>query len=255
MVASRAAFVLVVLLLADTASGHGGAVPLDFWGGFGPRTGRCQRWIGHAAASCTLGAWHLRRDCRMAEIAGTTCDRQALSQAIQQARVAATNSVREPICRATDVAILNFLDLAEARTDVDRSCRDTASGMEAAVFGRLDLAGEPTDAELHCVGAVADAATLLLGSAVRERARLLDRIALSIPLSPGDKMGLLNFSNARIDAVSRWLARHVTRNCGDEALASLYATSAEGLLTGVRQQVGCLIGGTYAQAAVVCDVP
>jgi hypothetical protein len=239
-------------LMAVAAWAHGGSIPLDFWGGFGPRTGGCQQRIGAAAAHCALQAWRLRRDCAEREIDGTGCDRPAVNRAVEQIRIGATNSIAEPICRAADAAILNFLDIAEARTDVDRSCRETVNALESLVFGSLELPPDPTEADQRCVGTVADAATLLLGSALRERTRMLDRVALRI-LAPRDKNALLAMSENRVAKMSDSLAERVAASCGEVNPAVLYGRPAEGILADIRSLSDCLVGGTYAQAAVVCD--
>jgi hypothetical protein len=241
-------------LAALAAWAHGQPAELAFWGGFGPRTAGCQRSLARVTSDCALGAWRLRRTCGEEELHGAGCDRQAVDRAVEQIRIAAGNSVGEPFCRSADLSILNFLDLAEARTDVDRSCRNTASALDSLVFGSLDGAAGPTDADRRCVGAVADAVTFLLGTTLRERTRMLDRIALHV-LTPRDKNALLARSEDRIGGISARLEERLASLCGEENLARLYGRPAAELLDEVRRASDCLVGGTYAQAAVICPAP
>jgi hypothetical protein len=246
--------VLLVALTVRAAAAHGPPAELVFWGGFGPRTAGCQRSIGHVAAECALEAWKLRRACREHELNGAGCDRQTVNRAVELIRIGAGNSIGEPVCRSADVAILNFLNLAEARTDVDRSCRDTVAAVETTVFASPALPTDPSPADLRCVAAVADAATQLFASALRERTRMLDRIALRI-MAPRDKNALIETSEGRVAGMSGALDARLSILCPDGSLAALYGRSATELLEEIRDAADCLVGGTYAQAAVTCPTP
>lgn len=241
-------------LTARVALAHGPPAALVFWGGFGPRTAGCQRWIGHAAAECAFEAWNLRRACREGELVGAGCDRQTVDRAVERIRIRASNSIGEPACRSADVSILNFLDLDEARTDVSRSCRDTVTAVEATAFGSSAFPADPSADDLRCIAAVADAATQLLASTLRERAGMLDRIALRI-MAPRDKTALLDRSATRVAGMSGSLARRLLAACGETTVRALYGRPAEDLLGEIRDSADCLVGGTYAQAAVTCPAP
>lgn len=234
------------------AGAHGDPVPLDFWGGFSPRTALCQRRIGRAVSRCVLEAWQVRRACRDADLAGSGCDEDEADRLVQAAQIRALSSIPEAVCRDTQASILGFLGVDEARTDIARTCRQIVPVIESGVYSPLaNGIPEPSDSQRRCMAFTAAASTRLLAAANRGQTGALDRIARH-RLSPSDKDGLVDRARSRTESTISRLARYVERVCGPGGFEALYGRSPETFLAALTGQADCLAGGTYAQAELVC---
>jgi cysteine-rich repeat protein len=252
----RTALLLVAssVLYGGPASGHGEPAALAFWGDFGLALARCQREIGVASASCGQQAWRIRRDCRLLALGGGTCDVAADDDAVEAVRRQATDRI-PPVCSATQIQQLRFVDVREAQQDVIRFCRDLENAAVSAVF--RPVPADPTglsSVERTCIAAAAQSATKLLHVSFRSREHLLDRIAQRA-FSPARKRQMLDASSLEIAGRSAQLASEQANRCPAPAFAALYGVDVTTFLATIASRGDCLGGDSYAQAGVLCPLP
>lgn len=248
--------IALLLMTVGPAWGHAGAAPLIFWGEFPRTTARCQRTIGHAAASCPLRALQVRAECRLREYGGEPCAATYVNDEVQRARAQARRLVSNR-CNAQQVQLLRYLDINEALTDVIGICREMDNRVTALTFAPAvshadRLATEP--AALPCVRAASHAATRLLTVATETHRRALDRIATkSNPFSR--KLSLIAHGRDRIRRAVDAAEAVVARACSEETFQDLYGRSIAAHLALIVGEAECFGGAVYVQDAVVCPTP
>lgn len=243
------------LLAPASARAHGQAVPLVFWGNFPPGVAACQRHIAHAAAQCVNRVVRARGDCRLAAETGGSCDAAALTATVQAARADARATVRAE-CSATEAQNLRYIDLSEALSDVIDICRSAETVLESAIFPSARGSGQGLERTVvaTCLGAMRTGAGKVLAAAMRERRRVLDRIAAT-NVEPAAKRGLIDRTTARIAVVVAAAAAAIDRDCPAPAFAALYGRDAATHLATVATQADCFGDAVYVQDAVVCPAP
>jgi cysteine-rich repeat protein len=240
-------------LLPDPAHAHGPPTPLNFWGAFGRRVGRCQRIIGRAAALCALRAWDARRECMLTTMQGGTCDEDATDAAIEAARLDAVDTVDDG-CTDQQALMLVFLGRFEAEQDVIRFCRQLEDAAASAVF--RPLAGDAPASPLvrRCVASAALATTKLLRRSFDARQQLLDRIAVG-SFAPARKQAMLAESTTAIGSHAAALRLTTAATCSDGDFTAVYGRDTPTFLSLIASRADCLAGTTYAQGGVVCPSP
>jgi cysteine-rich repeat protein len=246
-----AAVAVCIAATPRRSTAHGTPVPLDSWGPFGRSNARCQRFIASSAAVCALRAWQARRACFESELAGGSCDQNAVTAAIESFRIAAADSV-QAACTANQVMNLVFLGVYDAANDAVTFCRELETAAVSAVT--LPLPDDPslaTDEVRTCVRAAAAATTPLLHGAFRSRQWLLDRLAQK-GYSPPRKRVMVARSSASVDGDAAQLAASLTAACPADAFLRTYGRDAKTFLAAIATRGDCLAGRTYAQGTLVC---
>jgi cysteine-rich repeat protein len=251
--AALALIALGMTLRPDPAHAHGPPTPLDFWGAFGRRVGRCQRIIGRAAAVCALRAWDAQRACQLTAMNGETCDEDATDAAIEAARLGAVDRVDEG-CTDQQALTLVFLGRFEAEQDVIRFCRQLEDAAASAVFLPLQAGTPAPAAARRCVAAAALATTKLLRHSFDSRQQLLDRIALR-SFAPARKREMVAASTAAIGRHVGALQAAMAESCSEADFDALYGRDTSTFLSLIASRADCLAGTTYAQGGVVCPPP
>ena len=244
---------LLVLWLASEAHGHGARLPFDQWGGFSTPTVRCQRVIARAAAQCAGTAWHARRACRSAQLAGAPCDEAATAAIISAASIRALNTV-DDYCSERQAIDLQYLGSFDLQADVSRFCRAWTTAAESAVFRPFTGSGEISATERQCAEAAADAADDVMESVFRNRRQCLDRIA-SIALQAPNRTPLLDSAAQRMNAARDAVVIRLSARCGAAAFATLYGRTPDVFVDGLAQRADCIGGQFYIQNAVLCPAP
>ncbi len=249
------AFHLLALGLPSVGYAHGQPATLNDWGNFNRSRARCQRMIGFAAGQCGLAAWDVRRACREAELAGETCDTEAASNTIEGLRRNAIDIVAAS-CPPLDVQNLRFTDLFEAQTDVIRFCREVTTAVESAVFG--PAGSDTSDPEVNaCRLITARTTSNLLALAFDSRTGAMNRIAASAmpAMRLSRKTILLQRSADYLTWAREPSATRIATVCPEAMFESIYGRSTAAFLIGITSRADCLVGATYAQAAVTCIPP
>ncbi len=211
--------------------------------------------IGFAAGQCGLAAWEVRRACRETELASETCDTEAASSAVEAVRRNAIDIVAAS-CTSLDVQNLRFNDLFEAQTDVIRFCRELPTAVESAVFGP---AGSDTSDPVvnSCRRITARTTSNLLALAFDSRTAAMNRIAASA--MPAMRLSRKTILLQRSADYLTWArgpsAARIATACPEPTFESIYGRSTAAFLIGITNRADCLVGATYAQAAVTCIPP
>jgi cysteine-rich repeat protein len=247
-------FVFLDCTLPGRAVAHGEPASLAEWGGFGRLIASCQRAIGKAGFLCGVGTWQARRTCLDADLRGEPCDEEAADEAAGEARSRGIRLVQSS-CSFQQLQNLRFIDLSEAQLDVIRFCTQLDTGLVSAVYGYGDTAGMANaETEISCRLSAAHAANKLIHFAFHARLGAMDRIAAS-PLLLAAKMDVVDHSTAELERARSELAEQLGTECTDSSFTDLYDRSIDAFLATIASRADCLIGATYAQAAVQCPEP
>lgn len=245
LAAALALAALCTGVLPDLAHAHGPPTPLNFWGAFGRRVGRCQRIIGRAAAVCALRAWDAQRDCMLTTLNGGTCDEGATDAAIEAARLDAVDTVDDG-CTDQQALTLVFLGKSEAEQDVIRFCRQLEDAAVSAVFRPLQGDAPASAVVRRCVASASLATTKLLRRSFDSRQQLLDRIAVQ-SFAPARKQVMLAESTAAIGSHAAALQLGMAGTCSNADFTEVYGWDTPTFLSLIATRADCLAGLTYAQ--------
>jgi len=248
--AARAIPLLLLLGIAGQASGHGGRLPFNQWGGFGAGDVQCQRVIARSAAQCAAASWSAQRACESAKIAGEPCDQDATSAIITTARQNALNLVDQN-CTERQLIDLQYLGSFDSEADVVNFCRAWQTAAISAVFGPIGALSGPTPAQRDCVAAAADATDAAMQFAFRTRRQCMDRIA-ALPLDAPNRSTLLDVATQRITAGYAAVAARLTTRCNPASFMALYGRTPEAFVTGIGTRADCIGGQFYVQDLVLC---
>lgn len=244
-----------MLGLCAVATAHQGAVPLTFWAdNFTPVEARCQLEIGAGAATCGFGAWTIRRDCLLEQLAGGTCDEEADDAAIEALRLGVFRGDIDPACQGANLAAMSFQDLVDVQLDVVTFCRELEAAAVSVVFNPFFAAEGPDDldeAQQACVRTFAGVTTKAFNYAFRVRRSALDRIA-NRRRSSRTKNADVNEANLRIDAANQALREALLRGCSEEAFSALYGQTPAQAVALVASRSACLASRTYPVDAYEC---
>lgn len=236
---------------------HKAPIPLAIWGiDLDAAEAACQRAISRGIERCGQDVWRARSTCVLAQLNGESCDTSGVADEISQAHASAI-TFAERACDGVDLAPLGF-SLLDIDLDIDSFCLQLHDATVSNVFG-IVLDGEAVrvvdEHTRQCVVATARATTRLLSVAFRLRRRTFDRIASKQvhPLSPAQKLRLVDQSTARIGTVRAALENQIATECPD--FATVYQRSVTAVLTSIAQRGDCLSGSAYTQDAVLCPQP
>ena len=248
-----AAVLLLVVPCPTHVLGHSGRTPLGLWGKFPADVARCQRVIGEAATFYASQALTARALCRARELVGTPCDLDATDATVRAARGHALDQV-DAQCNDQGSGMLGFLGVIEVQADLTSSCEQLEASVAAAVFApvpALESTAPLTPTAQRCVLVTAGIAPKLMRFALRAWAEALDRIAVR-NYSPNRKQALVDAAQRRITSTATRLSEAIGRECTPAEFLATYHQDATSFLTNLSAQVDCVVGGVYAQAAVVC---
>ncbi len=248
---------LLILLSPASLFAHGTPADLEDWGGFGDSTAACQRAIGRAATYCARRAIHDRGTCINAEIAGETCDRDALEAASIAARTRSLALV-ERYCTNTELLNLKYIDLTDVLVDIAQICRETDTAATTAVWGPAMVGGSVAavnDRERLCLESSSRTATRLLRYALRIQQRALDRIA-SEPLSMKEKEFELARARQFVERIRDRAAQRLAFECPEDLFTSLYGRGIQDVLDSIAQRAECVNEFVYVvDGATQCPAP
>lgn len=243
---------IAIVLTGKVAYTHGGRVSLFFWGTFPKAAFDCQRAIASSVNQCALAVVAVRTACRNAELAGESCDRNAVQNHVNDIRRAALDQI-DRRCTDRQSAQLGFLGVIEIQSDVSNACSRTDIVLSQLLYPTP--AAEIREMILpvaNCQRSTAMLTARLLRHANRVWELTLNRIARrNFPVSRS--LASIDVARRRVDRAVHRLLPILQRDCSEEDFVAAYGRLASSVLTDIAHEAECLAGAAFVQDRVHCD--